>query len=75
MHVLSPVDCFKKTFFQELHQSVKQFESISKPIVGSSLGPNCLKKLSADDTSGQRIILSLVHVVYEDDFRSLKLMF
>ena len=44
----------KKSSFQEFHKSVKQFESVSKPIAGPSLGPNCLQKLS-DDTNGQRI--------------------
>ena len=37
-------------FFQEYHQSIKQFGSRSGPTV-CDLGPNCLQKLSADDTS------------------------
>ena len=39
-------------FFQEYHQSVKPFGSRSGPtFVGPDLGPNCLQRLSADDTS------------------------
>ena len=40
------VSLFEK-FFQEYHQSVKQFGSRS---VGPDLVPNCLPKISADDT-------------------------
>ena len=43
---------FFKKIFQEYHQSVKQFESRSGiHFVGPDLGPNCLKRLSADDKS------------------------
>ena len=59
---MSSADFFKinflKKFFQEYHQSVKQF-------VGPDLGPKCLQKLSADDTMRRHvhsvfIILSMV---------------
>ena len=41
---------FFKNFFQEYHQSVKQFGSrLGRHFVGPDLGPNCLQKLSADD--------------------------
>ena len=38
---------FFKTFFQEYHQSVKQFKYRSGP----NLNPNCLQRLSAEDKS------------------------
>ena len=46
---------FKINFFEkfshEHHQSVKQFGSRSgRHFVGPGLGPNCLQKVSADDT-------------------------
>ena len=52
---LSSADFFKITFFenflQEYHQCVKQFGPRSgRQRVGPDLGPNCLQKLSADDT-------------------------
>ena len=47
---------FFEKFFQEYHQSVKQFGSRSGPtIVGPDLGLNCLQKFSADDTSMKRV--------------------
>ena len=58
---LSSADIFFNTnffekFFQEYHQSVKQFGSSQAPQnVGPDLGPNCLQRLSADDTSRQRV--------------------
>ena len=42
------INIFKK-FFQEYHQSVKQFGSRSGPTFCPDLGPNCLQRLSADD--------------------------
>ena len=40
-------------FFQEYHQSVKQFGSRSN--VGPDLGPSCLKRLSANDIGKWRV--------------------
>ena len=41
-----------KKFFQEHYQSVKWFgPDQNRHFVGSDLGPNCLKRLSADDKS------------------------
>ena len=53
---LSSADYFKINFFkkfsQEYHQSVIKFGSRSGPTaVGPDLSPNCLQKLSIDDTS------------------------
>ena len=43
---------FFKKFFQEHNQSIKRFGSRSGThSVGPDLGPNCLQRLSADDTS------------------------
>ena len=45
------IEIFKKNF-QEYHRSIKQFGSKSgRHFVGPDLGPNCLQRLSADDTS------------------------
>ena len=45
---------FFQQFLQEYHQSFKQFGSRSDmTFVGPDLGPNCLQRLSADDTSKQ----------------------
>ena len=41
---------FLKKFFQEYHQSIKQFGS-----VGPDLVPNCSQTLSADATRRQRV--------------------
>ena len=42
---------FSKKFFQKHHQSVKQLDSSqTRHFVGPDRGPNCLKRLSADDT-------------------------
>ena len=41
---------FFSIFFRKYQKSVKQFGSRSRP-VGPDLGPNCLQRLSADDTS------------------------
>ena len=44
---------FKTTFsknIQEYNQSVKQLDPDQVRSVGPDLGPNCLQKLSADDT-------------------------
>ena len=48
---------FFEKFFQEYHLSVKQIGSRSGPtfFVGPDLGPNCLQRLSADDTRRQRV--------------------
>ena len=56
--VLSSVDFFKiiffEKFFQEYHQSVKQFGSRSDNCsVWPDLGQNCLQRLSTDDISRQ----------------------
>ena len=58
--VLLTADFFQnhlfKKFFQEYHQSVKQFGSRSGPtFVGPDLSPNCLQRLSAEDTCKQRV--------------------
>ena len=43
-------------FFQEYHMSVKQIGSRSGPtFFRPDLGPNCLQRLSADDTRRQRV--------------------
>ena len=43
---------FFEKFFQEYHQSVKHSGSKSgRHYVGPDLDPNCLQRLSADDTS------------------------
>ena len=62
MLLLSSADFFKinffKKFFQEHYQSVKWFGTRSGPAhysVGPDLEPNCLQRLSADDTGGQRV--------------------
>ena len=45
-------------FLQESHQSVKQFGSISAcDFVGPEMCQNCLQRLSADDTSRQKVKL------------------
>ena len=42
---------FSKKFFQEYDQSVKRLDpDQARSSVGPDLGPNCLQKLSADDT-------------------------
>ena len=47
---------FFDKFFQEYHQSVKQYGSSSDPtFCGPDFGPNCLQSLSADDTSRGRV--------------------
>ena len=46
---LSSADFFFKINFQEYHLSVKQVGSRSRRFVGPDLGPNRLRKLSADD--------------------------
>ena len=43
---LSSADFFQNQLFQEYHLSVKRF-------VVPDLGPNCLQRLSADDSSRQ----------------------
>ena len=35
----------------------------ARHFVGPDLGPNCLQKLSADDTSRQRVDMSRIHVL------------
>ena len=43
-------------FFQEYHLSVKQIDpDQARRFVGPDLGPNCLPRLSADDTRRQRV--------------------
>ena len=45
-----------KTFLQDYHQSGKQVGSrLAERFVGPDLGPNCLERLSADDSSKQRV--------------------
>ena len=47
---------FLKKIFQEYHQMVKQFGSISGPLCfGTDLCSNCLQTLPADDTSRLRV--------------------
>ena len=47
---------FFKKFFQECHQSVKQFDpDQAQHFIGPDLGPNCLQRLSADDTRRQKV--------------------
>ena len=41
-------------FFQEYYQNVKQSDQAQR-IFGPDLGPNCLPKVSADDTGTQRV--------------------
>ena len=65
---MSSADFFKinfwGNFFQEYHQSVKQFGSRSGPtFVGPDLGPNCLQKLSADDTYNEMSCAQCVYYV------------
>ena len=60
--LLSSADFFQnqlfKKFFQEYHQSVKQFGSRSgRHIVGPDLNPNCLQRLSADGSSRPTLCL------------------
>ena len=59
---LSSADFFQnqlfRKFYQESHQSVKQFGSrsgLTLHFVGPDLDPNCLQRLLADDTSGQTL--------------------
>ena len=45
---------FLENFFREYNQSVKQFGSrsgLAQQNLGPDLDPNCLQRLSADDTS------------------------
>ena len=55
---------FLEKFFQEYHQTVKQFGPRSGPtFVGHDLGPNCLQllfRLSADNTSKERLKVGVV---------------
>ena len=57
MSSLSSADFFETKFvenyFQELSNSLDSDQVWI--YVGSDLGPNCLQRLSADDTSGQRV--------------------
>ena len=47
----------EKKFYRKYYQSVKQFRSRSgETFVGPDLGPNYLQRLSADDTSRQRVM-------------------
>ena len=51
-----PKSTFSKKNIQEYLQSGKQFESRSgQHFVRPDLGPNCLERLSADETSRQRV--------------------
>ena len=58
---LSSADFFKvnffEKFFQEHYQSVKQFldPDQARHFVGPDLGPNCLQRLSADNTRRQSL--------------------
>ena len=63
-------------FFQEYHQGVKQFESRSGPtFVGPDLGSNCLPRLSADDTSRQRVDPCHVEYFYLLHFSPVFILF
>ena len=57
LEFLSSADFFQnQSFFQEYHQSVKQFGPRSDPTkCWHGLGPNCLQRLSADGTRRQRV--------------------
>ena len=47
---------FLESLFQEYQQSVKQIiADQGRRLVGPDLGPNCLQRLSTDDTSRQII--------------------
>ena len=48
------IDFFEK-FFQEYHQSVSLDPNQARHFVGPNLGPTCLQKLSADNTSRLRV--------------------
>ena len=51
---------FFESFFQEYHQSWR--------FVGPDLGSNCLRRLSVDDTSRQRVKICLLLTTNKDDF-------
>ena len=63
---LSSADFFQNHFLekknvQEYHQSIKQFgPDQDLRVFGPDQGPNSLQKLSADDTSRQRVMISLL---------------
>ena len=56
-HLLIVLKSFFETYFQEYHQNVKNSldPDQARRFVGPDLGRNCLQKLSADDTSKQRV--------------------
>ena len=60
----SKINLFEK-FFQEYHQSVKQFldPDQAKHVVRADLSPNCLQKISADDT--RRLTDNLLHAKFQ----------
>ena len=71
MHTfMSSTDFFSaklfKKIFQEYHQSVEQFGPKSGlTFVRPDLGPNCLHRLSADDTSEQiGVIINKFHIYF-----------
>ena len=56
------INIFEK-FFQEFHLSVKQIGSRSgSTFCQPDLGPNCLHKLSADDTRRQKVKSDFMHI-------------
>ena len=52
----SKMNFFFQNNFLEYHQSDKQFDPDQfRRFVGPDLGPNCLQRLSADDTGRERV--------------------
>ena len=45
------INFFGRKIFQEYHQSVRLDPDHAQNFVGPGLGPNCLQRLSADNTS------------------------
>ena len=63
---LSSAHFFQNQLFeqliQECHQSVNSLDlDQARLFVGPDLGPNCLHRLSADDTSKQRVKLYIIN--------------
>ena len=56
---LSSADFFQNHFFNSFRNTSKLSNSLNpdqaRHFVGPDLGPNCLKRLSADDTSRQKV--------------------
>ena len=60
---------FRKKYFRNTFRVSNSLEpDQARPLVGPDLGPNCLQRLSVDDTSRQRvlsyIILELVGIAF-----------